>query len=674
GKTTLLDQILFNSGIIQKAELPETGRTVSDYTDEEKFNKFSIYTTLSNFIWKDCKFNIFDTPGSPDFIGEVVEAFRAAESTIMVIDGKNGIEIETIKLWRRLDKRKMPRAIFINKMDMDGADYYKIISELEAQFNLNFVPVTMPMGSGNDYSGVINLIEQKAYLTHDSKEKDKQGEIPSEYLEIVKEKREQMIELAAEGEDALIEKFFEEGVLDEDEIRKGLTIGMRTLKVIPVLCGSSELNNGIASLLNFMTVAAPSPFDLHEVAYDEKGNEMIVDLAPDKDVSLFSFKTKIDQFAGKLSFVKVITGTLDHDTELVNPNKNAKEKVHKIFTVEGKDLKETQNLSAGDIGVLAKQTNLETNDTLCSPNFTVKYHNLRLPQPVYSLSIKADSKKNEDKLADALHKVAEQDRTFIIRYNPETKETVISGMGELHIRIILENITKKLNVEPILEPPKIAYREAITQKAEAEFSHKKQSGGHGQYAKVLMRFEPLERGKVFEFSNEIKGGSVSRGYLPGVEKGIREAMEEGYIAGYPIVDLKATIYDGKEHPVDSSEMAFKLAAKGALKSAMESARPVLLEPICIVKILAEEKFLGDILSDISSKRGKVLTQTPVGGNIFEIDAEIAQAELQKYSADLKAITSGTASFEIEFSHYESISGKIADKVIEAAKIHTPEHV
>ena len=663
GKTTLLDQILFNTDTIKKAENLKSGKTVSDYTPEEIEKQFSFYTTMSHFNWNKNKINIFDTPGSSSFVGEVIETFRATESAIVVVDGKNSVQIETIKLWRRLNDRNMPRAVFVNKMDAQRADFKHVMEDLKHKFKKICVPITMPIGEGSNYKGIVNLIEMKAYLVHDKNAKDISSEIPEDFKKDALEMRETMIELAAEGDDALIEIYFDKGTLSEQQIIKGLTLGMRNNRIVPVLAGSAVLNNGIASLLNFICTASPSPKDIHEMAITKDKQPLDIHIDSSKPFSAFCFKTKYDQFSGKLSYVKVITGKLTPETEIMNFSSNKKEKLHKIFNIQGPTLHETTELKAGDIGVITKIDSLQTNNTICDPSLKYNFHTLKLPQPIHSLAIWADNKKDDDKMNVALHKVAEEDRTFILRFNGETYESVVSGMGELHLNIILNKVREKQKIVINTKAPKIAYRETITRSSQAEYTHKKQSGGHGQFGKIVMTMEPAQDGVKYEFKNSVKGGSISKGYMPGIEKGFQEGMKQGFLAGFPIVNVKFTITDGKEHPVDSSEMSFKLAAKGALKEAMSKAGASLLEPIMMLKVFADDKYMGDILSDISSKRGKIIGQESLGGDISEIDAEIPQAELLSYAIDLKSMTSGTGSFEMHFIHYSVISGKLAKKII-----------
>lgn len=674
GKTTLVEHLLFSGGAISAPERVESGKTVSDYTEEEIEYGHSIHTSVSHLTWHDKKINIFDTPGAADFVGEVVAGFRAAESAVLVVDAKAGVQIETIKLWRRLDRRGMPRIVFVNKMDEDQASFQRALEDLQQKFSVTFVPVTMPMGGGSDFEGVINLIDMKAYSVPSSGAAEKRGEIPEAHRAAADDMRLQLVESAAEGDDELLAKYLEEETLTEDEIRHGLHEGLQGNRIVPVLCGSGLSNSGLSSLLDIVAESAPSPASVNEVAIDENGEESPVAISSEGSFSGLCFKTSIDQFSGKLSYVKVITGTLSADTELFNAREGKKEKASKIHAPIGKKHDEIDRLEAGDVGVLVKVTTTLTNDTFCTPEKVVHYKPLQLPQPVHSVAISVTDRKDEDKLADILHKTVEEDLTFKVDFNEETKETVISGMGELHLNIIMKRIREQQKIELETKVPQVAYRETITKPAEAVYRHKKQSGGHGQFGEVSIQIRPLERGQFYEFENAIRGMAVSKSYVPGIEKGLHEAMEEGIVAGYPVVDVGVTLVDGKEHSVDSSEMAFKMAAKGALKEAMSKASPTLLEPIMDLYVFIEEQNLGDVLSDITSRRGRVLGQEQLGGGIVEIKAQAPQSELLRYSIDLRSITSGTGSFEMEFSHYSPISGRIADEVVkQAQKVATAEH-
>ena len=667
GKTSLVEQMLYYAGVISQPETVQSGKTVSDYTDEEIQRKMSIYSSLSSLKWDGKTINLLDTPGTGDFIGEAISAFRTTEAALMVVDARDGAQIETIKLWRRLDERKKPRAVFINKMDKDRASYRNVLDSLHEEFKAPFVPVIIPIGEGAEFKGVINLIENQAYEYVNGK-KEKLEAIPDRLSDLVEEYREQLIESAAEGADDLIEKYFEDGTLDADDIRRGLREGLKEDRVVPVFCGATEKGAGITSLLNFIKNNFPSPEGIEEYIYDGDGNEATIQISPEGPVSAYSFKTTIDQFSGKLSFLKVVTGVITPDTDLYNAEINKKARPGKVYRAVGKKLVETDSLAAGDIGIITKSDLGYTNATIvASGDQKIKFRPLRMPQPVYQLAISAEDKKSEDKMNDAFHRIAEEDMTFKVSYNEETKESIIGGMGELHIGMILDKIQTKQKIKINTRTPKIAYRETITKPSGiAEYTHKKQSGGHGQFGRVVMEIKPIERGQYYSFENAVKGGNVSKGYVPGIEKGVQEAMQEGYLAGYPLVDIGVTLLDGKEHPVDSSEMAFRLAAKGATQAALAKSGVVLLEPFVKLEVFIDNEYLGAILSDLSSKRGRVLGQEEKG-HVTSVRAEVPMAELRNYAIELKAMTSGTGSFELEFDHYETLNGKLADDVIAEAK-------
>ena len=667
GKTNLIEQMLFYAGVLSRAETVESGKTVSDYTDEEIQKKMSIHSTLASMKWDEKIINVLDTPGTGDFIGEAISAFRATEAALMMVDGREGAQIETIKLWRRLDERNKPRAVFINKMDKERASFRHTIDSLVEEFGAHFVPVVIALGEAEEFRGVINLIENLAYEYHEGG-KETACPIPEKYAAVVEDFRNRLIENAAEGTDELIEKYFEEGTLEPDDIRHGLAVGMRENRVVPVFCGATDKGAGITSLLNFIKNNFPWPLGIEEYIIGHDGEETTISIDPEKPFSAYCFKTSIDQFSGKMSFIKVVTGILTPETDIYNNELGKKAKPGKLYRAVGKKLIETDSLEAGDIGIITKCDIINTNSTLVAgPEYKRRFRPLRLPQPIYQLAISADDKKSEDKMNDALHKVQEEDLTFQMSYNEETRESIIGGMGELHINMILDRIREKQKIQIHTRTPKIAYRETITKKSGlAEYSHKKQSGGHGQFGRVVLEIEPLERGKYYEFENVIKGGAISKGYIPGIEKGLHEKMEEGYLAGYPLVDIKITLVDGKEHPVDSSEMAFKLAAKGAMEAALAKAGCVLLEPFMKLEVFVDDEYLGSILSDLSSKRGRVLGQEEKG-HVVAVKAEVPMAELRNYAIELKSMTSGTGSFELEFDHYEILQGKLADDVVAEAK-------
>ncbi len=665
GKTSLVERILAAGGVIPKAETVENGKTVCDFTDEEIARTLSIHTALTNVNWKEKKINFLDTPGSADFVGEVALALQVSDSVLLLVGADAGVQIETIKIWRRLSGRNMPRIVFINKMEKEHADFDKVLGDLKEKFKGSFVPVAIPIGNAEGFKGIVNLLDQKAYI-YQQEGKPKIEDIPEDMAETVEEHRLTLVEAAAEGNDTLMEKYLEEESLSDEDVLEGLKQALVENKFVPVFCGSALLNTGIQSLLDFIVEVAPSPASNVKIKNID-GVETEITISSEGEPSGFVFKTNIDQFSGKISYLKVMSGVFKAETDLFNIRNGQKEKAVKIFTCQGKKLEDASELAAGDLGCLTKLDSAETGDTLASQDKALSWPPLMIPQPVHAVAISAASKKDEDKLNQFLQREAMEDLTFKMEYNQETKETVISSMGELHLSTIMEKFKKKQQITVATRVPKIAYRETLTKPSAAEYQHKKQTGGHGQFAKVVLEITPIERGEHFRFVNAIFGGAISKGYLPGVEKGILEGMESGILAGFPVMDLEAKIVDGKEHSVDSSEMAFKLASRGAFRAAMEKARPVLLEPVMHLEVFVDDQYLGDVLSDLSSRRGKVQGQEPIGGGIQVIKAQVPQAELLRYSIDLKSITSGTASFEMEFSHYNPITGKIAEDVIKASK-------
>ncbi len=667
GKTTLFEHLLFVGGAIPKAESVASGKTVSDNTPEEIQRKISIHASLANVPWKDRLINIWDTPGSSDFNGEVTSAFRASGLAVMLVDARSGAQIETIKLWRDLDRRNKPRLVFLNHCEEDRSDVEASIQDIRKKFSAEVCAVTIPMGVGADFKGVIDVLHNKAYLVPAEGKTEEAIDIPAEYKDAYEEALGVLAGAAAEGDDDLLVKFIDEGELTPEEIIAGLKIAVANNRIVPAFAGNPEKNSGLVSLLDFIAEIAPDPTAAIETALSATGEKVSVKYDPQAPFTALCVKTANDQFSGKLSYLKVVCGTLNSDSEVFNLEEKKKEKIGKLYRCVGKKLEEVKSVQAGDICIASKLVTTKTSETLSATQDGMSFVRLRMPEPVYSIAVSAKEKRDEDKLSTQLLKATEEDRTLSFCYNTETKQNVVSGMGELQIGIILEKIKAQSKIDIQTSVPRIAYRETINRKAQAEYTHKKQSGGHGQYARVVLAIEPLERGENYAFANAVVGGAISKGYIPGVEKGVKEAMENGVLAGYPVVDVSITVLDGKEHPVDSSEMAFKIAARNAFKDAMRSAGPVLLEPVMNITVWVESKYLGDIMSDLSGKRGRVLGQNSLPGGIEEIRALVPQSELLKYAIDLRSLTSGTGSFETSFSHYDPISGKLADEVIAAAK-------
>jgi elongation factor G len=666
GKTTLFERLLFSGGVIARPETVESGRTVSDSTPEELEHKISIHAVMAKVMRGGKKINIFDTPGAADFAGDVILTYRACEFALVTVDGRSGVQIETIKLWRNLDGRKKPRGVVITKLDDDKADFERSLADIREKFKVNVVPFTLPLGGSSAYGGVIDVLNQKAWVA-DAAGIEKEAPLPDDDRAAAEAALEKITEAAAEGDDALMEKFLDTGVLETSEIETGLAAALAEGRFVPVFASAALKNSGLVPLLDFFTGISPAPSTAKDLVRPlDGGEDRPIPLDPSAPLSALVIKTTYDQFSGKLSWIKVVSGKLTADSELLNVTENKKERAGKLFTCVGKKLEEIRELNSGDVGIIAKSPTMKTNDTIAASDPGWRFVPLRLPAPVHSVAVNATEKKNDDKLGDFFVRAAEEDHTFRYQFNSETKETVISGMGELHINMILEKVKQSQKIEVQTNIPRVAYRETITKKASAEYTHKKQTGGHGQYGKVVLEIAPLARGEQYRFINAIFGGAVPKNYIPGVEKGVAEGMAHGVMAGYPVVDVEVKIVDGKYHPVDSSELSFKLASRNAFREAMKLASPVLLEPIMELTVIVESKYLGDVMSDLSGKRGKIQGELSLGGGIEEVKAQVPASELLRYSIDLRSITSGTGSFGVEFSHYSPISGRIAEDVIKAA--------
>ncbi|MCR5289162.1 MAG: elongation factor G [Treponema sp.] len=668
GKTTLLEHLLFAGKMISKPAFTDSGKTVSDSSPEEIARHISIYASLAHIPCNNAIINIWDTPGSADFIGEVISAFRSSECAVMLLDSRTGTQVETAKLWRELDRRGKPRLLFINRLDDSRSNFSAASQGVHDEFNVEITPITIPMGSGSSYKGVIDVLHKKAYFKSDKEDElETEGAIPEEYKEAYEQAHNVLLGSAAEGDDDLLVKFIDEGELTDEEVVLGIKNAFADNKIVPCFAGDPLHNSGLTSLLQFIADLGPSPLQRLETTVTANGDPATVKIQPENPVSAFIVKTAGDQFSGKLSYMKVVTGTLQAESELNNINQGKKEKINKLYRCIGKKLIEVSSVQAGDICIATKLATAKTSDTLAADVNALPYKPLRSPEPVYSVAIFSDDKKKEAKISDILFKSTETDRTITYVYNSETRQNVLSGMGELHLAILLDRIKTENNIEVQTAVPRIAYRETIQRKAEAEYTHKKQSGGHGQYAKVVLSVEPLARGDNYKFTNAVFGGAIPKNYIPGVEKGVKQSMEHGVLAGYPVVDIAVTVLDGKDHPVDSSDLAFQIAARNALADAMRNASAILLEPIMNVSILAETKYLGDIMSDVSSRRGRILGQNAIGNGIEEIKAQIPQAELLRYAIDLRSITSSTGSFETSFDHYDPVTGKLAETIIAKAK-------
>jgi len=666
GKTSLVEAMLYNGKLIDRFGRIEDGNTVSDYDAEEIKRKISINTSLISFDWNDKKMNILDTPGFFDFVGEQIEAASVCENCVITVSGKSGVSAGTEKAWNLAEKYNLGKIIFVNKLDDIKSDYIKVIEQLNDVFGKSIAPFTFPIKDGDFFIGFVDVIKMKAKMF--TGPEATYEEIPAQYMEMAERSREILNEAIAECSEELMEKFFAGEDFTEEEIKTAIKTGIRNGIVTPVICGSTLLRIGITHVLSLISDYLFAPDDAEaEIAKDAKtGEEKEIECKSDGPAVLKVFKTVVDNYVGKMTFFKVVSGKITPDTTLYNSTKGENEKIGKIFTLRGKKQIEVSCLEAGDIGVAAKLSVTETGDTLCDPKSPVIIDAIEFPEPVLSMAIAPKAKGDEEKISQGLSKLMDEDKTFNLKSNKETGESIISGLGEQHINVICSKLLSKFGVDVVLKDPKIAYRETIRKKVKVEGKHKKQSGGHGQYGHVWIEFEPCESEDLV-FEEKVFGGSVPKNYFPAVEKGLRESMAKGVLAGYPVINLKATLLDGSYHPVDSSEMAFKTAASIAYKAGLEQANPVILEPFGMLKCQVRNEYTGDVTGDINKRRGRILGMNPLENNETEIEAFIPCSEMTKYATDLRAMTNGRGSFSFKLDHYEEVPAHLVDKIKEDAK-------
>lgn len=646
GKTSLVEAMLFNTGVINRLGRVEDGTTVADYHPEEAQRQSTVHTSLVPAEINNVKLNILDTPGFSDFIGEVRGALRVADTALFVFSAVDGVQVQHEIIWKYTQKTSLPKVAFINKMDRENASFGKLLDELNGKFKANFVPINFPIGEGLDFKGIVDVLNQKAY-EFGGDGKPREVEIPGDLQDQLEEYREKLVEAAAEGDDDLTMKYLEGEELTPEEILTGLRKSIAIAKAVPVLCGSATKNMAITNLSEFLAGYLPAP------------------QCEDGPMAALVFKTLADPYVGRMNFIRVFRGTFKADAQVYNATKEKNEKIGQVLFVRGKHTEQTSQVSCGDMAVVVKLTDTGSGDTLCDKEKKEQLESIDFPVPNYTVAIAPKSKNDEDKLGDAVNKLLDEDPSLKVEKNTETKQTLLTGMGEAHVNITINNLKRRYGVDVEVEEPKVPYRETIRAKVEVEGKHKKQSGGRGQYGHVWIRFEPLPEGD-FEFHEEVFGGVVPKNYFPAVEKGLREAMAEGALAGFPTVGLKATLYDGSYHSVDSSEMAFKIAASLAFKKAVPQAKPALLEPVMYVEVSVPDEFMGDIIGDFNTKRGRVLgTDQTDDGTV--IKAHVPLAEMFKYANDLKSMTQGRGQFKMEFYNYEEVPANLAEKIIEKAK-------
>ena len=666
GKTSLIEALLFHTGNTDRLEKVEEGTTVSDFDPEEKKRGISLSASIAPIEFNNTKINLVDIPGYFDFSGELIQGMRSVDVATIVVSGVSGVKVGTEKAWDYCNKIKLPRTFFINKLDRENSSYDRTLAQLKDKFGISVVPVQYPIGIEDEFKGVINVISKKARI-HDPKTGEiKEIDVPAELLEKIDDCKRMIMEAVAETNEELLDKYFNEGELSDEEIYHGLIEGCATGDIAPVMCGSALKVIGMRCFLEDVVECFPSPkYSIPQKALNVKDNEEVfIGLDENKPFSALVFKTIADPFVGKISLFRVITGKLTNEITVVNSNKDKTEKLANIFFMRGKNQIPTKEVVAGDIAAVAKLQYTETGDTLCDINNKIIYDKMNFPKPNISMAVLPKSKGDEDKISASLQKLLEEDPTFTVSRDTENAETIISGVGETHLEVIASKLKNKFGAEVILRTPKVPYRETIKGIADVQGKHKKQSGGHGQYGDVKIKFEPRKDGEIdLEFVDNVVGGVVPRNFIPAVEKGLRECMDKGVLAGYPVVGLRATLHDGSYHPVDSSEMAFKMATSIAFKKGLEQAKPILLEPIMKVEICVPDEYMGDIIGDINKRRGRVLGMEQEG-NLQKVNAEVPLAEMFKYTTDLRSMTQARGSFTSEFERYEEVPESEAKKIIE----------
>ncbi len=670
GKTTFTERVLFHTGITHKIGETHDGESQMDWMDQEKERGITITSAATTAHWKGYRLNIIDTPGHVDFTVEVQRSLRVLDGSICLLDGNAGVEPQSETVWRQATEYKVPRMIFVNKMDKIGADFQFSLDTIGSRLGVNYAPIQWPIGAENDFHGIVDLLEQKAYTFDrtDEHENYKEIPIPDDLKDLVATKRLELVEKAVEFDDALMEKYLSGEELTVPEIKGAIRKGVLAAEFFPVLCGSALSNTGVKLALDAVIDYMPAPTDVEAIeCTDDKGNLVKRHPSDSEPFTAMAFKIAADPYVGRLAFFRVYSGHLSSGSYILNSTKGVKERVGRILQMHANQRKEITDVYTGEIAALVGLKNTTTADTLCDENHPVIMNGMEFPEPVIDEAIEPKSKADQEKLGQALQKLAEEDPTFKYKTDPETGQTVISGMGELHLEVLVRRMKDEYNVETNIGRPQVAYRETITVPADCEGKYIKQSGGRGQYGHVWVKFEPNPE-KGYEFVDAIVGGVVPREYIPVTDKGLQEAMAGGMIAGYPVVDVKATLFDGSYHDVDSSEMAFKIAASMALKEAAKKCKPVLLEPIMKVEVVVPEEYMGNVMGDLTSRRGKPLGNES-RGNAISINAMVPLAEMFGYMTSLRSNSQGRGNFTMTLDHYEEVPRNIADEIIKKNSVN-----
>lgn len=675
GKTTVTERILFYTGKIHKMGETHDGAGTMDFMEQEQERGITIASAATTCAWKDHRINIIDTPGHVDFTVEVERSLRVLDGSVALFDAKSGVEPQSETVWRQADKYKVPRICFINKMDATGADFYASVETIKDKLKANAVPVVLPIGAEQEFKGIINLVTMKATIYNDETGQDFDViDIPEEYLDRANEYRENLLDHVAEFDDELMMKYLDGEEIEEKALIKAIRKATISKTIFPVLTGSAYKNRGVQPLLDAIVDYLPSPLDVEAIVgtvpgtADEDGNleEKSIQSTDDAPLAALAFKIVSDPFVGKLAYARIYSGVLESGTYVQNSTKNKRERIGRILRMHADERQEVDTAYAGDIVAIVGLKDTTTGDTLCDQDSQIVLENMEFPEPVISVAIEPKDKASQEKMSEALAKLAEEDPTFQTHTDDETGQTIIAGMGELHLEVIVDRLLREFKVEASVGNPQVSYRESISNPAEAEGKYVKQSGGRGQYGHVKLKIEPNEPGEGFEFTNSIVGGAIPKEYIGAVEDGIEEAIQAGPLAGYPILDVKVDLYDGSYHEVDSNEMAFKIAGSMGLKEAVLSAGPVLLEPYVKVEIVTPDEYLGDVMGDVSSRRGNIKGMDQKDG-VHELEAYIPLAEMFGYATDLRSNTQGRATYSMQFDHYEEVPKSIAEEVIGSRK-------
>ncbi len=665
GKTSLAEAMLFTAGATDRLGRVDEGNSTLDFEPEEIKRKVSISLGVAPLEWNGHKFTLLDTPGYFDFVGEVKAALRVAETALIVVDAVAGVEVGTELTHRHAVNAKVARMVVINKMDRENANFTKALATLENAFGRQVVPFQIPMGSQADFKGIVDVVQQKAYMF--AGKEIKEADVPAAMKAQVDAVRERMMELAAEADDELTMKFLEEGALSDVELVMGLKLGVAKGNIMPVFATAGGKNLGVSCLMNAIVDFAPSPLDAGEISGADAAGETVTRKADESaPFSALVFKTTADPFVGRMTIMRVYSGVVKNDQVVYNVTKGKPEKLAHMFIPKGKGQEQVTEAGPGDIIAIAKLNVTQTNDTLCDEARQITLDGTDFPKPIYSVAVHPKAKGDEEKIGTGLHRLAEEDMSFTVRRDPVTAENIISGMGETHVDVMVERLKRKFGVEATTTEPKIAYKETIRGKATAEYKHKKQSGGRGQYGHCKIEVEPLFEGQ-YEFVDRIFAGAIPLNYRPAVDKGVQESMSDGVLAGYPVQGIRCTLLDGSYHDVDSSEMAFKIAARNAFKTAFMNSKPILMEPILRVEVRVPDHYMGDIMGDLNKKRGRIAGMEPTGDGHQLVKATVPLAEMHRYAIDLRSMTQGRGEFSFEFDHYEEVPAIVAKPIIDAAQ-------